>query len=133
MKYALALLLLTGCGQPEATLQASIVLPAAVSVSDVHAIDFIVLTATSAAGKHVTCSNAPSDWSTDDNVLYHHFATTGALHFVSVPSGKALVILVNAYANADGLGLPFASACQDNVTIAAGATQTLTIALHGNR
>lgn len=127
------LVLLARCGQPEATLQATVILPAAVSVSDVHAIDFIVLTATSATGQHVTCADAASAWQTGDNVLYHRFASSGALHFLSVPSGKALIVLVNAYSDSEGLGLPFATACQDNVSIAAGTTQTLTIALHGSR
>ena len=118
---------LAGCGGHDATLRATLSLsPGALrhglATTDIQGLDFAVLVSS-------TCATLPPNWSSSDSVTYHRFITATATHLVGVPSGKNLVVVVTAFSTPDGLGVPIASGCVDQVVIESGKTRAVSVTL----
>ena len=137
MRHALVLVLvlvLAACGRREddGEVHANVSLTQGLAMSDIQSLELTVAESTSSTGSTFSCSKLGSDWiieRDDAQIHYHRLLTPGATKVTDIAKGASLVVVLDGYSTANGLGDRIAHGCLDGVTITGGQTKAISIVL----
>lgn len=133
MRSAYLLLMVAACGRAgDAEVHANISLTQGLIASDVHSLELTIAENTGTDGTPFTCAKLGSDWivaRSDAQIRDDRLLTPSGTNISNIAKGIALVVVLDAYSSANGLGNRIAHGCLDGVTIAGGQTKSISITL----
>jgi hypothetical protein len=126
-------LLATGCGHaPQTQVSTQVALSQGLAASDIGSLELTVATNTDTNGKAFNCTTLGTSWIVEDlqaQINFYTLLTPTSTTTTNIPIGTGLVVVLNAFSAANGLGTRIAQACVENVTIKSGQTTSVNLTL----